>query len=304
VSAPFIHALNGAGNAAVRLLGLPPPDHLQDGHSSAELRRMLHESHRTGNLEASERQLLDNAFEFADRTVRQVMRPRGETVYIALDEPLDAIIERVRKTGYTRYPLCTSDMDEVVGFIHVKDLLFPAAPFTGAEDLLKLKRDILFVPEMIGIPALLAQMRRAKMMIAVAVDEYGVVTGLCTMEDILEVLVGEIQDEHDQEHPLIRPTRDGGFLVEGTTLISEIGRRLMLDIKFDGGDTIAGYMLQQLGRMARDGDSITVHNYLVRVVEMKGFRIVRLLVTPVVPPTAQSSIAKDHAGHTGEKDPS
>lgn len=283
VSAPFIHGLNWAGNAAVRALGLPPPDHGHEGHTTAELRLMLHESHRSGILGLSERQLLDNAFEFSSRTVREIMRPRGDVTYLSLAQTLEESLEHMRTGAYTRFPLCKSDLDEVVGLIHVKDLLFPSAPLATPEDLSKLKRPILFVPEMIGIPALLAQMRHTKMLMAIAVDEYGVVTGMCTLEDIIEELVGEIQDEHDQEHPQIRSTRDGGFLVEGTVVIRDLCRHLMLEIPPSGADTISGYVLGRIGRMAREGDTLTVQNYLVTVVEVRGFRLARLLFTPIAP---------------------
>jgi CBS domain containing-hemolysin-like protein len=282
VVSPFIRLLNLSGDALVRFLGLPPATGAKSSaHSPEELRLLLHESHRSGTLTLAERELLENAFDFSDRTVRQVMRPRGEISYLSLKETLERSIERVKKTGYTRYPLCEDDVDNIVGLIHVRDLVCPSKELTTAEDLRSIKRDILFVPEMIGIPALLAQMRKKKVLVAIAVDEYGVVSGICTMEDLLEELVGEIQDEFDQEHPEIRPTKDGGFLVEGTVLIDDLNRRLMLGLRDDDNDTVSGHLLSRLGRMAAAGDTLTVENYLVRIVEVKGLRIARLLFTPI-----------------------
>jgi len=279
---PFIRLLNVSGDALVRFLGLPPTTGAtSSAHSPEELRLLLHESHRSGTLTLAERELLENAFDFSDRTVRQVMRPRGEISYLSLKESFEKSIERVKKTGYTRYPLCEDDVDNILGLIHVRDLLWPVKELKTAEDLRSIKRDILFVPEMIGIPALLTEMRKKKVLAAIAVDEYGVVSGICTMEDLLEELVGEIQDEFDQEHPEIRPTKDGGFLVEGTVLIEDLNRRLMLGLRDEANDTVSGHLLSRLGRMAAAGDTLTVENYLVRIVEVKGLRIARLLFTPI-----------------------
>ena len=281
VAQPFIHVLNTSGLFIVKMMGLQPPSEGKNAHSTEELRLMLHESHRSGTLTLAERELLENAFDFSDRTVRQVMRPRGEISYLSLQEPLEKSLERARKNGYTRYPLCEDDVDHVLGLVHVKDLLWPTVELKSPEDMLKIKRDILFVPEMIGIPALLTEMRRKKVLMAIAVDEYGVVSGICTMEDILEELVGEIQDEFDQENPEIRPTKDGGFLLEGTVLIEDLNRRLMLNIRDNANDTVSGHILSRLGRMATAGDSLTMDNYLVRIVEVKGLRISKLLFTPI-----------------------
>ncbi|MBI4861271.1 MAG: HlyC/CorC family transporter [Candidatus Riflebacteria bacterium] len=283
LSRPFIRFINWSGNTTIKFLGVPPPADKANAHSPEELRLLLHESHRSGTLTLAERELLENAFDFSDRTVRQVMRPRGEIVYLSLQESLEKSLERARKNGYTRYPICADDVDHVLGLVHLKDLLWPTHEIKTAQDLLSIKRDILFVPEMIGIPALLTEMRRKKVLMAIAVDEYGVVSGICTMEDILEELVGEIQDEFDQEHPEIRPTKDGGFLIEGTVLIEDLNRHLLLSIADRANTTISGHILSRLGRMASAGDSLAVENYQVRVVEVKGLRVSRLLFTPMTP---------------------
>jgi CBS domain containing-hemolysin-like protein len=283
VTRPFNKLCNWSYDIVQRALNLPPPEERANVHSPEELRLLLHESHRSGTLTLAERELLENAFDFSDRTVRQVMRPRGEIAYLSIQESLEKSLERAKKNGYTRYPLCADDVDHVVGLIHVKDLLWPEHELKSPKDLVEVKRDILFVPEMIGIPALLTEMRRKKVLMAIAVDEYGVVSGICTMEDILEELVGEIQDEFDQEHPEIRPTKDGGFLVEGTVLIEDLNRRLLLAVSDQANDTVSGHILSRLGRMASAGDSLNVENYLVRIVEVKNLRISKLLFTPIGP---------------------
>jgi CBS domain containing-hemolysin-like protein len=280
---PFIQALNWCGNAVIRMLGLPPPKEGAEAHSADELRLMMAESHRHGSISRAERELLENAFQFSDRTVRQVMRPRGEIAYLSLDRPLEENLTVAKGSEYTRFPLCSDDVDNVLGVVHVKDLLWPQVPLESSQDLVKLKRDILFIPEMIGIQALLSEMRRKKVMMAVAVDEYGVVSGLCTMEDILEELVGEIQDEFDQEHPTIRATKDGEFLVEGTVLIEDLNRHLMLNLHDSDNDTISGHLLSKLGRMAQVGETVVMDNYTVTLVEVKGLRISKLLFSPMAP---------------------
>lgn len=277
---PFINFLNWAGNATLRLAGLPPPDEGVQAHSANELRFLMVESQRSGELSIDDRVLLENALDFSAHSVRQIMRPRGEILHLSTNDPVEQTYRRILDTGYTRYPLCRGDLDHVVGLIHVRDLLGPGRELQTLDQLELIKREILFVPELIKIGDVLRLMRKKKVLMAIAVDEYGVVAGLVTMEDILERLVGEIQDEFDLESPAIRQTKDGAFLVEGTVLLKDVNRRLMLDLHSDSAETISGHLLSLLGRMAVVGEVVELDHYQVRVVEVKGLRIARVLFTP------------------------
>jgi len=276
---PAIRVLNFSGNWVVRMLGFPPSTD-SHAHSEEELRLILNDSHQSGVLTKGEKDLMDNVFEFADTRVREVMIPRGEIAFFDIDAPLDENIDLVRKTGYTRYPLCEGDIDHTIGMIHIKDLLLPAKPLVDSSEMMGLKRKLLFVPEMISIQGALNQMRRQKTLLAMVVDEYGVVSGLATLEDIIEELVGDIQDEFDQEHPQIYPTKDGGFLVDGMAPIEDICKYLDLEIEDEENDTITGHILSKLGRVADVGDVIPLGRYTVRVLQLVGLRIAKLLWMP------------------------
>lgn len=309
-----IRLLNWAGNWVVRMMGLPPTGDHNAVQTEEELKLILRDSQESGILTQGEKDLMDNVIEFADTRVRQVMIPRGEVAFFDINKPLEDNIDVVRKSGYTRYPLCESDIDHTLGMVHVKDLLLPAKPLESSRQLLNIKRSLLFVPEMISIQGVLNEMRKKKTLLAMVVDEYGVVEGLITLEDIIEELVGEIQDEFDQEHPQIYPTKDGGYLVDGMAPIEDLTEVLGIKIQDEENDTISGHILSKLGRIAVVGDIINIGEFNVRVLQLSGLRIAKLLLTkkgdksvPTVDPgltspTAASIKSKLHAKNPRAKD--
>lgn len=280
---PAVTMLTALARRLVRPLGVPPDVDTGETHSLGELRALVSDLRRGRPSELSETELLVNAFDFPAHTVRQIMRPRGEVVYLSLQDSLEKTIETVRRTGYTRFPLCHSDLDEVVGVVHVKDLLFPPRPLTGPADLLALRHPAVFIPENVSVVALLAEMRRRRVLMALAVDEYGQVSGLCTMENVLEQLVGEIQDEHDHEAPQIQITRTGDFVVDGRMLISDVNEHLLTSFSAPGCETIGGLVTYRLGRLPRRGDTLEIEHFRVVVLDLAGFRISRLAFAPITP---------------------
>ena len=277
---PVLWLLNSASNGILRLFRIEPATGESLAHSEEELRMILTESHRMGELSGLKRRLLENIFNYTRRTAQEIMIPRAEIAYLSLARSWEENLQVIRNTEHTRYPLCTLSLDHVVGMVHVKDLYHHGEDLASSEDLLQRKRDVIFVPETTTLDDLQRQFQQKRLHMAVVVDEYGGTSGLVTLEDVLEELVGEIQDEFDREQPKIERTPEGE-VVDGLLLVSEVNGRLGLDLSEVEAKTLGGYLTAELGRIARVGDHVTLDsNRQLRVVEMKGRRVAKVLVTP------------------------
>lgn len=279
---PALWFLNASSSFFLRMLYIAPASESELAHSEEELRLLLAESHRIGTLSASKRKLLENVFDYTRRSAKHIMVPRADIVYLSLLRPLAQNLETIRQTQHTRYPLCSDDIDHVVGMIHAKDLFQPVEGIHDATDLAKLKRDILFVPESRPLELLQRDFQQRRVHMAIVVDEYGGTSGLVTLEDILEEIVGEIQDEFDTEAPRMESTPEG-YVVDGLVLLEEIASRLGIAAPEHESSTLGGFVLARLGRMARIGDTVSLEGYLARVMEMKGRRVSKLLLVPADP---------------------
>ncbi|HEX7974536.1 MAG TPA: hemolysin family protein [Anaerolineales bacterium] len=248
-----------------------------------------------GVVEADESEMLHAVFDFGELIVRQVMIPRTEVVAVEADTPLPEIISLVSESTYTKFPVYEENLDQIIGIVHVKDLLSaiqsvkepakngqtsastdPSSSNYTARDI---AREPIFVPETIPVNALLHQFRNNRQHIAIVMDEYGGTAGLVTLEDLLEEIVGEVSDPFDVFTPEIQRQPDGSVLVDGMTLIEEVNHQLNLDLKDPNYDTIAGYVLGKLGRIPRVSDVVESDGVRVRVEEMDGLRIARLSIT-------------------------
>ena len=274
---PALWFLNESSNALLRLVGLDPTTSAEMGHSEEELRIILAESARLGEVSGPKRRLLENVFNFSGKTAKDVMLPRAEIAYASLARTLAENLQIIRSTHHTRYPLCTLGLDHVVGMVHIKDLFEFGPEISSSEDLLKFKREMLFVPESCPADDVQRQFQQKRMHMAVVVDEYGGTAGLVTLEDLLEEIVGEIQDEFDLELPKIQKTPEGEIL-DGLLRLSEVNSKLGLGLEESDARTIGGYITEELGRIARVGDRVKVDGRELRVLEMKGRRVARVLV--------------------------
>lgn len=277
---PFIWAMNALSNLSVRALGLSPVAEGSLAHSEEELRMILSVSQRSGTLPEAHAQLLENALDFTERAVRQIMVPRTDIVWLDARRPYEENVRVVRESAHTRYPLCEGDVDHVVGVLNLKDL-FLQPPGT---DLRKLARKPIFVPDGVSIDRVLRQFQRSRTHLAVVIDEYGGTSGVVTIEDVLEELIGEIQDEFDEEAPKVQDLGGGRLSVDASVPADEIAETLGIE---DGADeevdTLGGLVVARLGRIARPGDVVTLGNRRVEVSRMRGRRIVRLTVHPATP---------------------
>ena len=252
--------------------------HTAEAHSEGELRMLLAESHRVGTLSGDKRELLENIIDYTERTARHAMIPRGEIVFLSLSRSMAENLEIIGQTTHTRFPLGTIDVDHVAGMIHVKDLFLRRDQLRTSEDLVEIKRDILFVPESRPLDALLREFQLSRTHMAIVVDEYGGTAGMITLEDVIEEIVGEIQDEFDRETPKVQETPEG-IVFDGLSQLDDVWEKLGIDVeKSTEVSTLGGFVTEKLGRIPRTGDRTTVDGFDVRVLEMKGRRVSKVLV--------------------------
>jgi putative hemolysin len=278
---PAIELLNAIGNAVVRLLGFQPTHGHDRVHSVEELLMLVHSSQEAGLLPPSEERLVRRVFDFSDIRINEVMQPRTEVEAVATDMPLTELLEKVSGGHYSRYPVYQDSIDNVVGILHTKDLLAQVVShpelLTGgaALDLLPLLRTPLFFPEMVTVDRVLEQMQRTKTHVTIVVDEYGGMAGFATMEDILEELVGEVQDEFDVEGLPIS-TDAKGIVVDGLLSLDDVIDRF----GDPGGEpesaTIGGYVAERLDRIPAAGDKVPFGDYELYVEEMDEMRVARV----------------------------
>ncbi|MCC6627185.1 MAG: HlyC/CorC family transporter [Chloroflexi bacterium] len=281
VLGPFINAMNGLGNAVVRLIGMQPAGAHEAAHSEEELRLLVTASQESGVLEPAEEEMIHKVFSFADKEAHQVMVPRTEVAGVPADMSVREFVDHVAgQHAHTRLPVYEGSIDSIIGIIHLKDAVLAMASKEMDQPVRAVMRPVLVVPESIHIDELMRQLRRRRMHMAVLVDEFGGTAGIATMEDLLEEIVGEIQDEFDDEPPGLAARQDGTYSVDGMMTIDEFNQRFGQDVNDPAYDTIAGYVFGQLGRVAEVGDEVPIDGLLLRVDAMDGLRIASLRVLP------------------------
>jgi CBS domain containing-hemolysin-like protein len=274
---PAIWVLNGTGNALLRLLGVQPASGHEMVHSIEELRMLVTASTESGVFEAEESEMIHALFDFNELLVRQVMIPRTEIIGVEADLPLPEIIPLVTESTYTKFPVYDDSLDQILGIVHVKDLL-RCMQESGWESKTarSLTREPIYIPETITVGTLLQEFRHNRQHIAIVLDEFGGTAGLVTLEDLLEEIVGEVSDPFDLDSPEIQTLPDGTALIDGLTLIEDVNEQLGLDLQDPNYDTIAGYVLGKLGRIPQIQDVIEADGLRLRVEAMDGLRIARL----------------------------
>jgi CBS domain containing-hemolysin-like protein len=277
---PAIWLLNGAGNLLLRVTGFEAARGHQLVHSVDELKMIVAASAEGGVVEAEEEDMLHAVFDFSGLLVRQVMVPRTEMVAVPAEAPLEEIISLALRHPFTRYPVYDGDLDHVLGVVHLRDLMrarYGERP--GLTTARGVMREAIFVPETIGVRALLRRFRTRRQHMAIVLDEYGGTAGIVTLEDVLEEIVGEVSDEFSPG-PSIQRLPDGSSLVDGLALIEEVNEAFGLRLEDPHYDTIAGFILGRLGRLAEVGDTIDVDGAQFRVEALDGKRIARLTLMP------------------------
>lgn len=264
---PFISLLNGFANFILRIFGIKPVGEHEEIHSEEELKLIIAESEEGGAIESNERELIQNVFDFDDRIVKQVMVPRIKISGINATTTLDNAIQLVMKEGYSRYPVYDNNLDEIKGVVHSKDIVHHYINKTN-KTLSEIVSQPYFVTENKPIDHLLRDFQKKKVQMAIVISEYGGTIGIVTLEDILEELVGEIQDEHDHEAQIVTETGDT-YHVIATSSIHDINK--MLDKPFpqsEDYDTLAGLLLSHNPLDMREGAEFNLGGYAIRIVKM------------------------------------
>jgi CBS domain containing-hemolysin-like protein len=273
----FIDGLDWATRMVLRLFGLQLVGEHSLIYTVDELKQMISESEEGGVLEPPEREMLESVFDFGDLLVRQVMIPRTNIVAIEAETLLDEIIATVTQHSYTKLPVYEADLDQIIGILHVKDVLRvmeqPDCQKTTAREM---ARETLYIPETLPVNELLHQFRHNRQHIAIVLDEFGGTAGLVTLEDLLEEIVGEVSDQFDESAPEIQTQTDGSVLIDGLTLMEAVNQQLELNLTDPHYDTIAGYFLGKLGRIPKIGDEIESGGVRLKVESMDGLRIAQL----------------------------
>ena len=277
---PLIWLLQRSTEFVLHALGQEPPGAEHEAHSEAELRMLLSSSAEQGEIEPGEQEMLYKVFDFADKEAADVMVPRPEVVAVSVDMPPDEALKTVLSAPFTRYPVFRETLDDVVGILHVRDLVQAMHdPDVVPVDLESLVRPATVVPETKDLAALLTEFRRTNQHMALVIDEYGTVVGIVTLEDLLEEIVGEIEDEFDLPDETVERVDDDTIRIDGTFSIDDFNEEFDCDLPVEDYHTMAGFVLGQLGRAAEPGDEITHDGLVFRVDSVDGQRIDRLTVT-------------------------
>lgn len=286
---PVILLMNAIGNGVVRMIGFEPAGGHSQVHSSEELVMLIHSSREAGLLKENEERLLRRVFDFSDIYVQEVMQPRTEVDALPIDIALPDLLQKIRELHHSRYPVYTDSVDNITGILNGKDMLDHLIEnpqlLTNHEaefNLRPLLHDPLYVPETLSVDKVLERMQQVNMHLAVVLDEYGGVAGIATMEDILEELVGEVNDEFDNEP--VSPALDRNIL-DGMMSITAAEERLG-DLKEDVlSNTLGGYVSEQLERIPEVGDQVNFGAYRLTVVEMDGLRVSRIRFNRIETPS-------------------
>lgn len=275
---PVVWVLNGIANFILKGIGITPT-HGSEVHSSDELRYLVQQQKDSGMIEAADYDLIKNAFNFSERIAKQVMIPRPQIVGIDINDFNEAKLEKIIEEGYSRMPVYEDTLDQIVGVLHLKDLLLKMRK--GEEIVIStLVRPVATVHESKPIGALLRDFQVNHQQMAVIIDEYGGVDGIVTMEDILEELVGEIQDEYDNEVPIVKNESDNTYTVLGSASISDINDKLPHDIFKEGEyETLAGFLIWKFGRIPAVGEKLKTKHYEYTVLKKHRSTISQVKIT-------------------------
>jgi putative hemolysin len=277
---PLIWLLERSSEVILRALSLEPPGAEGEAHSEAELRMLLSTSAEQGEIEQGEQEMLYKVFDFADKEVADVMVPRPEVAAISVSLSPEEALQAVLDSPYTRYPVYRDSLDDIVGVLHVRDLV-EAIYDRGlaAVDLAEIVRPAYMVPETKDLAALLTEFRRTNQHLAIVIDEYGSTEGIVTLEDLLEEIVGEIEDEFDLPDETVERIDDDTVRIDGTFTIDDFNETFGVEIPEEDYHTVAGFVFGQLGRAAVPGDEVAHDGVRFHVESVEGQRIDRLLVT-------------------------
>lgn len=276
---PFIWLLNVSANLMLRCIGIRVSNEQGGSITEPELRMTLVTMVAGGQVTRRERRIMENVLDLEEKVARRYMLPRNQIVYLNQHDAKETKLRVIAESGHTRFPLCNEDLDQIVGIVHVKDLFRHLFDEQGSSSLEEIARDPLFLPETIRLDALLLEFQRRNTVLAVLVDEFGTVSGMITLENVLEELVGPIQDEFDSEAPLIVRTGPHRFEVEASCPVDQVIRACGLQLPDElTSDTTGGVMIELLGHIPRQGEQVRAGAHLMTALRVLPTRVQRLRI--------------------------
>ncbi len=291
---PFIWLLNITSNLMLRAIGLGAGDPHEQMHSEEELRMILSESAAGGEVSRREKLMMENVLDLEDKVARQVMVPRRDIVFLNTRRTPEENLATVSESKYTRFPLCDGDLDRVVGMVHTKDLLSTVVGGEELPSLVKIARKLPFFPETMRLNVLLREFQRNRTHVAVVVDEYGTVSGMVTFENVLEELVGPIQDEFDRELPQIIRRGNGRIMVDGLCPLDDLSEQCHVIIPEVTADTTGGMVIELLGHIPEVGAKLRLGRHELTVTEAEPTRVRRVEIVTLEPsPDPDESVADE-----------
>ena len=268
---PIVYIFDNVAAFALKLVGIRPAHNSDLVHSEEEIKLIAGASQRGGIIDKTESEIIKNAVDFSDKIAREIMVPRQDMECLYLESSYEENFDIVKTSNHTRYPVCNEDKDNIVGMVHLRDILMKE----GEKDISKMLREVLFVPESLSVSEILHTMKRRRIHMAIVIDEYGGTSGLISMEDVLEELVGDIQDEHDTAADIYEKRLDDGtFEFLGMTLLDEALEYMGLrPLEEHEEDTIGGYVFGLLARKPTVGDTVDCPLCSFEILETDGFRV-------------------------------
>ncbi len=277
---PFVALLNGTANAVLRAMGIEPKEELSSARTADELKSLVRRSASEGSLDRDTATLLARTLVFSEHTAADVMTPRPRLAAARRTDTAETVIELARRTGYSRFPVIDESPDDIVGVVHIKQAVAVPRERRASVPVSALQTDALRVPETMKLDTLLGELRARSFQIAVVVDEYGGTAGVATLEDLVEELVGEVSDEHDRSRPDVVRSR-GWLTFPGALRPDELLDRAGVTVPDDGPyETVAGYLMSELGRIPVVGDTVEIDAGTFRIERMDGRRVDRVRFTP------------------------
>ena len=277
---PLVWVLQRSTAFVLGLVGQSPPGAENEAHSEAELRMLLSTSADQGEIERDEQEMVARVFDFADKDASDVMVPRPEVVAISIDLPPEECLQTVLDSPYTRYPVYRGTLDEIVGVLHVRDLIEAMQGQSLADvEIASIVRPATMVPETKHLVDLLTEFKRTSQHLAIVINEYGTMEGIVTLEDLVEEIVGEIEDEFDVTEESVERVDDDTVRIDGTLTIDHFNEHFDVELPDDDYHTVAGFVFGELGRSPEAGDEVVFEHVTFRVDSVEGQRIDRLTVT-------------------------
>ena len=277
VTYPIMWSFNHSTNLILKIFGISQADEHETAHTDEEIKLLVEDSYKHGLIDKTELTFVDNIFNFSETTAKEIMMPRTDMACIFIEDPFDDIIAYALEEQLTRYPVCRDSKDNVIGFIHIKDL-YKQKIDGNNQNIEGIIREIKFVPESTSISELLKAFKIEKTQMSIIIDEYGGTSGLVTIEDILEEIVGELQDEFDDDGKEINKTEEGNYIVDGKVIIGDINELLDIEIDAENIDTIGGWIYSQLDSYPQINEKINYENYEFMILKCDRKRISTVLI--------------------------